>query len=171
MKQDYEHVWLCLKSASFGFFLPPFCSRVSQEEEVGSCKRISCPGQERCHLKYLPSGITILLVQMKEQQNGAFCISARKDWVFPSCGCEIKPAAARKGKMLMSTLTASAVCHWDWLCRAGLYHSATALAQPGNPPLPCQPLSLKPSCVSSGSVLQLWLHPQWKEKGLCLQMQ
>lgn len=28
MKQDYEHLWLCLKRASFRFFLSPFCSNV-----------------------------------------------------------------------------------------------------------------------------------------------
>ena len=148
---------------------------VSQEEEVGSCKRIICLGWERCHLKYLASRITILLAQIREQQNGAFYVSARKDWVFPSCRCEIKLTAARKGEMLMSSLrllqrlTAESVVETGFARQGCTPHPQ--LWQPRHPPFPCQPVSLKSSHVSSGPVPQLWLHPQWKGKGLCLQMQ
>lgn len=40
----------------------------------------------------------------EQQQNGAFCVSARTHWVFPSCGCGIKLAEARKRNIFTSTL-------------------------------------------------------------------
>lgn len=55
----WAHVTVFLSDCSF--LLLFMC--ISQEEEVGSCKRISCLGWERHHpLKCVPSRITILLV-------------------------------------------------------------------------------------------------------------
>lgn len=59
-------------------------NQLSRVREMSSCKTLAYQ-------------ITILLVQVKVQQNSDCCVWAREDRIFPSCGSEMKLAEARSG--------------------------------------------------------------------------
>lgn len=52
---------------------------ISQEEEVGSCKRISCLGLETSSSEMRAFQNHHFVGVDEQQQNGAFCVSARRD--------------------------------------------------------------------------------------------